>query len=242
MKLVATVLVFLLGVVSVMSTSGLSDDEKTEVLNAHNYYRGLVDPVASNMQRMYWDEELGYMAQFWAAGCIYEINENRHTQSTKFDYVGENKLALSGYSANYTLLVNRWFKIGQSYDHYTGYCRDEDGNQEQCEDEMDCICAPYVQLVWAQTYAVGCGVSRCTELEGAEDDGENALYFVCYYGPGGSIVSGEPPYDKGDVSCSSCPTDKPYCDRNLCSESGAERVVVHLSVISVLMAAVLSIF
>ncbi len=43
---------------------------------------------------------------------------------------------------------------------------------------------PPMQLVWAQTYAVGCGVSRCTELEGAEDDGENALYFVCYYGPG----------------------------------------------------------
>ncbi len=88
------------------------------------------------------------MAQFWAANCIYEINENRHTQSTKFDYVGESKLALSGYSANYTLLVNRWFKVGQSYDHYTGYCRDEDGNQEQCEDEEDCICAPYVQVTW----------------------------------------------------------------------------------------------
>ncbi len=52
MKLFATVLVFLLGVASVMSTSGLTDDEKKEVLNAHNYYRGLVDPVASNMQRV----------------------------------------------------------------------------------------------------------------------------------------------------------------------------------------------
>lgn len=48
----------------------------------------------------------------------------------------------------------------------------------------DCIytiCS--VQLVWANTYAVGCGVSRCEELEGAED-GENAIYFLCYYGPG----------------------------------------------------------
>lgn len=41
-----------------------------------------------------------------------------------------------------------------------------------------------LQLVWANSYAVGCGVSRCQELEGADDDGENALYFICYYGPG----------------------------------------------------------
>ncbi len=86
------------------------------------------------------------MAQFWTANCAYETNENRHTQSLKYDYVGENMLALSGYSANYTLLVNRWYKIGQSYDFQTMYCRDEDGNQEQCEDEMDCICSPYVQV------------------------------------------------------------------------------------------------
>ena len=86
------------------------------------------------------------MAQFWAANCIYEVNEQRHTQSTKFDYVGQNMIALSGYSANYTLLVNRWFRIGQSYDFSTKYCRDEDGNSEQCEDEEDCICAPYVQV------------------------------------------------------------------------------------------------
>lgn len=32
----------------------------------------------------------------------------------------------------------------------------------------------------------------------------------------GSIVSGESPYQKGDASCSACPSDKPFCDRNLC--------------------------
>lgn len=39
------------------------------------------------------------------------------------------------------------------------------------------------QLVWANSYSVGCGSTRCAELEGAED-GENSLFFVCYYGPG----------------------------------------------------------
>ncbi len=54
MKMVTSLLVLmLLGVVSVMSQSyGLSDDEKIEVVKAHNYYRGLVEPVATNMERM----------------------------------------------------------------------------------------------------------------------------------------------------------------------------------------------
>lgn len=42
----------------------------------------------------------------------------------------------------------------------------------------------HTQLVWARTYAVGCGVYRCAELEGAEDANENALFLVCNYGPG----------------------------------------------------------
>ena len=39
-------------------------------------------------------------------------------------------------------------------------------------------------MVWARTYAVGCGAFRCAELDGAEDANENALFLVCYYGPG----------------------------------------------------------
>ena len=44
-----------------------------------------------------------------------------------------------------------------------------------------CVC---IQMVWARTYAVGCGAFRCAELEGAEDAYENALFLVCNYGPG----------------------------------------------------------
>ena len=31
---------------------GLSDAEKYEILSAHNYYRGIVDPIATNMLKM----------------------------------------------------------------------------------------------------------------------------------------------------------------------------------------------
>ena len=31
---------------------GLSEEEKEEILNAHNHYRGMVDPIATNMLKM----------------------------------------------------------------------------------------------------------------------------------------------------------------------------------------------
>ena len=30
----------------------LSDEEKEEIVRAHNYYRGKVDPIATNMEQM----------------------------------------------------------------------------------------------------------------------------------------------------------------------------------------------
>ena len=41
-----------------------------------------------------------------------------------------------------------------------------------------------MQLVWARSYAVGCGAFRCDEIAGAEEVEENGLLLVCYYGPG----------------------------------------------------------
>ena len=31
---------------------GLTEEEQEEILKAHNYYRGLVDPIATNMLKM----------------------------------------------------------------------------------------------------------------------------------------------------------------------------------------------
>ena len=32
--------------------ASLTSDQKQEILHAHNYYRGKVDPIATNMQRL----------------------------------------------------------------------------------------------------------------------------------------------------------------------------------------------
>jgi len=39
---------------SVQGQQTLSEEEQEEILNAHNYYRSLVDPIATNMLKMVW--------------------------------------------------------------------------------------------------------------------------------------------------------------------------------------------
>ena len=46
------VLALVLAVSNGVYGQGLSEEEKEEILNAHNHYRGQVDPVATNMLKM----------------------------------------------------------------------------------------------------------------------------------------------------------------------------------------------
>ena len=38
--------------IAIVSSSEFTEDDAKEILRAHNYYRGLVDPIATNMQQM----------------------------------------------------------------------------------------------------------------------------------------------------------------------------------------------
>lgn len=84
-----------------------------------------------------WDTNLAYDAEFWADNCVYDYNEDRHDQSTEFDYVGQNIIATDETNINYTILMGGWFKQRSRYNYYTGVCVDENGdeseNLEGCE-------------------------------------------------------------------------------------------------------------
>ena len=68
---------------------------------------------------------------------MYEYNEDRHDQSTEYDYIGQNIVATDETSVNYTILLGKWFKQRSKYNYYTGGCQNEDGeemeNLEGCE-------------------------------------------------------------------------------------------------------------
>lgn len=60
----------------------------------------------------------------------------------------------------------------------------------------------YTQVLWSNTYKVGCGY---TEAAGT----------VCNYSPGGNYL-GQSPFAIG-AACSACPASHPYCNDGLCS-------------------------
>lgn len=54
----AAFLVLLAALLFPIASCSLTSSEKEEILNAHNYYRGHVDPIATDMLRMVRDSSL----------------------------------------------------------------------------------------------------------------------------------------------------------------------------------------
>lgn len=88
---------------------------------------------------------MAYLAQFWASGCEYMENEDKNTQSTAFDYVGENFAATASYTVNYTRLIGQqWYAEKKLFNYYLAACLDEDGNVNE-NGEFD-TCGRYTQV------------------------------------------------------------------------------------------------
>ena len=69
-------------------------------------------------------------------------NENRHDQSTVFDYVGQINAASANYTINLTSMVFEWYYEGLNFDYSQAACIDEDGEaQEDAEG-----CDRYIQV------------------------------------------------------------------------------------------------
>lgn len=147
-----------------------------DITAAHNAVRAAV-----GVGPLFWDERLAATAQAWANTCT--PSDDTNTQ------VGHNPTRSGGYpwnvgeniaSANFVLssqnIVNLWASEQQYYDHDTNTCSAVPPQ----------TCSHYTQIVWANTYALGCGTATCANLSLPDA-------VVCNYGPAGN-VSGESPY------------------------------------------------
>ena len=87
------------------------------------------------MHPQVWDDELALLAQFWSVMCEMMPNENRHEQSTEYDYVGQINAASLNYTINLTSMVFDWYFDGRAYDHTQAACIDDEGEEaeEGCE-------------------------------------------------------------------------------------------------------------
>lgn len=174
--------------------TGLTESQKSALLQLHNAFRSIVKPTPSNMIRMTWDKELEQIASDFADKCLVAHNPDRHKQAKHYDWVGENIAWGTGLCGDKECGdvfegVKRWFSESKNYNFITGQCSGK--------------CTLYTQMAWWESNKLGCGAKRC---------GDRTI-LVCNYAPGGNYV-GQKPYRQGKP-CSDCPKGS-ICDNNLC--------------------------
>uniref|UniRef100_A0A673TXV4 GLIPR1 like 1 n=1 Tax=Suricata suricatta TaxID=37032 RepID=A0A673TXV4_SURSU len=170
---------------------------KDSCVEAHNVMRGKVWPPAADMKHMTWDDALAKIAKAWASKCQFKHNtcaSKSYGCHPTFEYIGENiwlgaLIIFSPKSA-----VDAWFNETEFYDYNTLACSK--------------VCGHYTQVVWANSYKVGCAIKMCPNL-----GRHQTVIFVCNYGPAGNYPN-RPPYTEGD-SCSLC-SEKDTCIEKLC--------------------------
>lgn len=197
----------------VVPTTGLPfpdiTDEKfiDDCVKSHNRNRSNVRPPASNMRYMTWDAALAITARAWARMCVFK--HNIYLREVKkvhpnFDSVGEN--LWTGYPPQ-TFSVGNAMKswVDKELQHY-------DYNRHYCIPGK--MCGHYTQVVWADSYKVGCAVHLCPDGVKGFKEGRACAHFVCNYSPGGNYA-GVKPYRSGQT-CSECSGDE--CRDSLCRD------------------------
>ncbi|XP_072031411.1 uncharacterized protein [Amphiura filiformis] len=187
---------------SISGRNRLPESEKSILLHAHNEFRSMVsNPVASNMVKVKWSNELADMAQGWADRCSF--SHGNPDNISPFYWVGQNIWAGTGSGWPVYGMVESWWEEKDLYNFAT--------------DECSGVCGHYTQLAWATTTHVGCAVQTCSPLQGL--GWNSATILVCNYGEGGNYI-GEKPYIPGRA-CSRCPAGYTSClQGRLCAEPG----------------------
>jgi hypothetical protein len=78
-----------------------------------------------------------------------------------------------------------------------------------CVSRFSSATGHYTQVVWADTYLVGCGFTAFNN-----SDGWYRKFYACNYGPGGNYLNGI--MYKTGTACSQCPAGT-ICDNGLCA-------------------------
>ncbi|XP_060070310.1 cysteine-rich venom protein ophanin-like [Ylistrum balloti] len=155
-----------------VSASGILQVEKTEIVALHNHYRQQVTH-AVYMQKIRWDDEVAMVASKWAENCRigHDLALARYIPG-RFS-VGQNIVKGSANSKrNWTSTVESWYNEKNSFTYGGSNMLGQVGH--------------YTQLVWADTYLVGCGFALCGSLP----------FYVCDYGPSGNIGQFDKPYNR----------------------------------------------
>ncbi|XP_004700837.1 glioma pathogenesis-related protein 1 [Echinops telfairi] len=185
-----------------------------ECVRLHNMFRSAVSPAASDMLYMTWDPALAQIAKAWSSTCQFKHNDRLkppHKLHPNFTSLGENIWTGSVFVFSVSSAVTSWYEEVEDYDFETKACRK--------------VCGHYTQVVWANSYKVGCAVQFCPRVSGFEKL-SNGAHFICNYGPAGNYPTW--PYKRG-ATCSACHKDDKCLDK-LCINQERDKVKSYYSI------------
>nr|CAD7394525.1 unnamed protein product [Timema cristinae] len=194
-------------------TRGMTQAQKDTLLATHNRDRNTVatgqekrgkpgpQPSATNMRVMKWDDEIASIAQRWAEQCRFGHDQCRNTLGKMV--VGQNVHMLFGPGASadnfqFETSVDAFYNEVQNYSN-------ADINPYRPSDQGANQTGHYTQLVWANSYLLGCGYIKYRVGTTTYN------YVVCNYGPSGNY-KGQPLYQTGIVAsaCAGSSRDNVY--------------------------------
>merc|ERR1712142_1149035 len=147
------------------------------------------------MRLMHWDCGLEEFAANYLEQCKFDhSSKSSRSNRAGFRYVGENLFWRASSAEgvdlpkNLTAAIKDWYDEIKDYKYSDGSCS-----------SINPGCGHYTQVVWAESYALGCAMTRCTD--GLDYPWKSQVILQCVYGPGGNI-RGQKPYKKTGTKCS----------------------------------------
>ncbi|KAI5633984.1 leucine rich repeat domain-containing protein [Phthorimaea operculella] len=170
-------------------------DLQRKIEQYHNDFRRQVQPPASNMLYMHWNQEAAIQAQKYAEVCRFvEHNSWKDRRMKNYLTCGQNlfgsQVKLDWYTA-----IESWFSEHVNFTY---------GSPNNVFPDI----GHYTSMVWATSHQVGCGVAFCKG-----GPWKQFYNYVCHYCPSGNYDYN--PYKIG-TPCGDCPYD---CVNGLCTNS-----------------------
>ncbi|XP_041348038.1 multiple epidermal growth factor-like domains protein 10 [Gigantopelta aegis] len=181
-----------------VSNSVLSDAEKTAIVKQHNDYRNGVQPTATNMLKLIWDDDIAIVAAKWARQCVrgHDGGTAHAVPELPKVYIGQNA-AYGFYS--YEAAIKAWYDEVADYGFGVGRVGDDETKKV----------GHYTQIVSAVAIRIGCGSAYCENSVYA-----SKIHHICNYAVGQSSI--KYPYISG-TSAAACPNKQ---SGNLCDCGG----------------------
>ncbi|XP_041348039.1 cysteine-rich venom protein Mr30-like [Gigantopelta aegis] len=176
----------------------LSNADKNAIVDLHNEFRMNVQPPATNMLKVIWDDDIAVVAAKWARQCIDDMHDDDDARSVPElpgVHIGQNLGA--GYSS-LTAAITAWHAEVNQFTFGVGGTK----------------IGHYTQVVSETVARIGCGSANCS----------NSIFkkiHICNYAVG--QMDTKKPYQNGTscANCQQCVSNKLCdCGGKLCYNGG----------------------